>query len=141
VLPWLGSPWRHVEAANGRAFAEALSVQAADWQNLRESHSDHALIVAGDFNQDLAATHHYGSRANRRALQKALDRAELVAHTAGDDDPVRRHSPGHASIDHVCISTTSRWRQGAIHRWPDAPAPDRRVSDHFGVAVEFELAG
>lgn len=140
VLPWLGSSWRHVPAANGRAFAEALETQSSDWRMLRESKPGHDIVVAGDFNQDLAESHYYGSRTNRRRLQLALERAGLVAVSAGNDDPVRRASPAHASIDHVCISTTAQWRARALRRWPDAPKPDRRLSDHFGIEVEFELA-
>ena len=140
VLPWLGSRWRSYSAADGLAFAQALEAQAADWRTLRESNPDHDLVVAGDFNQDLAHTHYYGSRANRRRLLLALDGAGLVALTAGDGDPIRRDSSPRACIDHVCISKSTRWLLNRGSRWPNLPKPDRRMSDHFGVAVEFMLA-
>ena len=137
VLPWLGSPWREFAAANGRAFAEALEVQARDWRALRESNPDHDIVVAGDFNQDLADTHYYGSRANRHSLLLALERAELVALTAGRNDPVRRDSSPCACIDHICISKRARWQPGARRRWPDVRKPDRGLSDHFGTTIEL----
>lgn len=140
VLPWLGSPWRGIEAVDGKAFEAALNVQAEDWCALRRAHPDHDLIVAGDFNQDLADTHYYGSRANRLRLAAALERADLVAVTASGDDPVRRGSPPNACIDHVCVSEALRRRCRSVHRWPDAPKPDRRMSDHFGIVVEFSPA-
>ncbi len=137
VLPWLGSPWRHFPAADGKAFAEALQAQALDWRALRESNLDHDVIVAGDFNQDLAETHYYGSRANRHGLLLALEGAGLVALTADGNDPVRRGSSPYACVDHICISTSARWQARGLRRWPDVPKPDRRLSDHFGIDVEF----
>lgn len=140
VLPWLGSAWRDVEAVDGKAFAAALDVQTADWCALRESFPDDDLVVAGDFNQDLADTRYYGSRANRAKLESALQRAGLVALTARGDDPIRALSAPSACIDHICISAPSHWRSTGAHRWPDTPSPDRRLSDHFGVVVTFEPA-
>ena len=140
VLPWLGSPWRHVAASGGQAFAAALEAQASDWRRLRTVYSDHDFLLAGDFNQDLADTHYYGSRSNRRALQEALDGASLVALSAGDRDPVRRDSPSCACIDHICLSDTSVWKPGELCRWPDAATPDPVLSDHFGIEVTFERA-
>ena len=137
VLPWLGSPWRGVEAAGGRAFAEALKVQALDWRVLRAAHPNHDLIVAGDFNQDLAETHYYGSQANRECLVAALKDAGLVVLTGGVADPVRASSAQCACIDHICISTPARWLLRRVGRWPDLSRPDRRLSDHFGIVAEF----
>ena len=140
VLPWLGSPWRNVTAAGGQAFAAALEAQASDWRRLRGSYPDHSFVLAGDFNQDLAESHYYGSRRNRRALQDALDGASLVALTAGHKDPVRRESPPCACVDHICLADLSEWKPGKPRRWPDAAAPDPGLSDHFGIEVHFELA-
>ena len=140
VLPWLGSPWRHVVASRGQAFAAALEAQASDWRRLRALYSDHDFLLAGDFNQDLANTHYYGSRSNRRALQDALNGASLVALSAGDNDPVRRDSPPCACIDHICLSDASLWKPGELCRWPAAATPNPGLSDHFGIEVTFELA-
>lgn len=137
VLPWLGSPWCGVAAAQGKAFAAALAAQESDWHRLRAAYPDHDIIIAGDFNQDLADSHYYGSRENRRQLRLALDCAGFVALTADGSDPVRRNSPPCACIDHICISTPSRLLAGSPFRWPDLPKPDRRLSDHFGIGVGF----
>jgi endonuclease/exonuclease/phosphatase family metal-dependent hydrolase len=96
--------------------------------------------VAGDFNQDLADTHYYGSRANRRQLTAALQRAGLVALTGSGGDPVRMGSAPNACIDHICMSASPRWLFRSVSRWPDLSNADRRISDHFGVVAEFELA-
>lgn len=44
-----------------------------------------------------------------------------------------------ACIDHICARKDSRWRAAPAIRWPDTAMPDKRLSDHFGVAEEFEL--
>jgi endonuclease/exonuclease/phosphatase family metal-dependent hydrolase len=138
VLPWLGSKWRGIASAGGAAFAAALKAQACDWKALKNAYPDHDVIIAGDFNQDLADTHYYGSRANRKRLVDALEQAGLVALTASNNDPVRTQSPPLACVDHICMSAGSRWRATAAHRWPDYQKPDRRLSDHFGIAVCLE---
>jgi len=138
VLPWLGGSWRGIAARNGAAFSAALEAQASDWLALRSAHPDHDLLVAGDFNQDLAHSHYYGSRANRQKLVAALERCGLDALTAGDGDPIRSSSSPCACIDHICISSPARWQSTTVRRWPAQPRPDPRLSDHFGIVVEFK---
>ncbi len=91
----------------------------------------------GDFNQDLASSHYYGSKRNRAALQSALAKAGLEAWTAGRQDPVRRASPPCACIDHICGRVDSAWTVRATSRWPQAAKPDVGLSDHFGIGVEL----
>jgi hypothetical protein len=138
VLPWLGSPWCGFPSAGGVAFGEALSTQCADWLRLRRKFPNDELFVLGDFNQDLVDPHYYGSRANRLALEAALEAAGLVALTAGDRDPIRRDSARCACIDHICAPRDVIARAEPAVRWPDAPVPERRLSDHFGVSVSFD---
>ena len=95
------------------------------------------LFVLGDFNQDLARVRYCGTKVTRDLLTAALEDCGLVAITAGDGDPIRRDSPPFACIDHVCALRNSRWRSELAVRWPDVPKPDKRLSDHFGVAVLF----
>jgi hypothetical protein len=137
VLPWIGDRWRGFPAASGVAFREALKVQTSDWKDMRQNFPDDELFVIGDFNQDLVHPHYYGSNANKDALNKALDDGGLVALTGGDDDPIRRDSPPYACIDHICALRDSHWRAKPAVRWPEAPTPDKRLSDHFGVAVSL----
>ena len=81
VLPWVAGSWRYIPAAGGDAFAAALKLQSQEWKAIRAAHPDHDLIVAGDFNQDLADSHYYGSHDNRRRLLRhlecRLDRADI----------------------------------------------------------------
>ena len=137
VLPWLGSEWRGFPSANGVAFREALAVQASDWKELRQAYPDDEFFVIGDFNQDLVTPHYYGSQVNRDALEATLIEAGLVALTGGEGDPVRRDSAPHACIDHVCARRDSNWRAEPAVRWPDVPKPDKSLTDHFGVSIEF----
>ena len=140
VLPWLGSSWRGIPSEDGRAFAAALEVQASDWRGLRASHADHDLLVCGDFNQDLSDKHYYGSAANRERLRAALELAGLKALTGGENDPVQTECPTRACIDHICLSANALWRAVGVRRFPQLDAPDKRVSDHFGVVIELEPA-
>jgi endonuclease/exonuclease/phosphatase family metal-dependent hydrolase len=138
VLPWIGSSWRDHPTAAGVAFREALSLQAADWARLRREYPGDEFFVLGDFNQDLASPpHYYGSRENRVELEGVLERSGLVALTAGDCDPIRRDSAPQACIDHICGRTDSKWRAQPAARWPDAPVPEKHLSDHFGVSVSL----
>ncbi len=138
VLPWLGSPWREHPAARGIAFAEALELQRYDWNTLRRRFPAGEFFVMGDFNQDLVSSHYYGSHLNRDGLRDVLNVSGLIALTGADRDPVRRDSPPCACIDHICARRDSRWHPRPAERWPDTPEPDRRLSDHFGVAVKFD---
>jgi Endonuclease/Exonuclease/phosphatase family len=135
VLPWRGSTWREYPGAKGVAFSKALDVQHTDWMRMRSQYPNDEFFVLGDMNQDLVQPSYYGSQANRAALEAALDKAGLVALTAGNDDAIRRKSPPHACIDHICSRADSRLKLASVHRWPDTPNPDRRISDHFGVSV------
>lgn len=137
VLPWGGDKWHGHPSVGGIAFREALKVQLADWRQLRREYPDDELFVLGDFNQDLAPSHYYGSGSNRAALIAALDECGLVALTAGDGDPIWRDSAPWACIDHVCSLRDSNWLPQPAIRWPDAPKPAEELSDHFGVAVSF----
>jgi endonuclease/exonuclease/phosphatase family metal-dependent hydrolase len=159
VLPWLGSSWGDVPAANGAAFAAALNAQADDWKRLQADDPGCDLVVAGDLNQDLvvsgdlnqnsgvadhlnvelAEKHFYGSRANRAALAAAFQARGLTCLTGGVNDPVRLGGArAHATIDHLCVSARlaaqARWPSFA---WPAGLLPTNGLSDHFGTAADF----
>lgn len=140
VLPWRGDKWRGFSSAGGVAFAEALKVQLADWRKLRAEFPEDEFFVLGDFNQDLAAEHYYGSKVSRAALTDALDAIGCTALTGGEGDPIVRDSAPFACIDHICARRDSCWTARAAQRWPDSPQPVRALSDHFGVSIEFSLS-
>ena len=125
VLPWIGSPWRGVPSAGGRAFGAALDTYREDWKRLNEMFPQAVLIVAGDFNQDLATRHYYGSRDQRKALRAALDEAKLDAATAGDWIQSRSTRPrarvSTTSASHVQPSSRLRIPSGGLtNRLPSA---------------------
>ena len=139
VLPWGGSSWGGVESAGGAAFSAALAAYAEDWKGLRKSFPNALHVVAGDFNQDLAPYHYYGSKIQRERLEAALSAARMTALTAGANDPIERDAGDrHACIDHICVSDSAVPRVVTTMRWPEAGKPDSHLSDHFGVAVEFQ---
>lgn len=137
VLPWNGDNWRGHASAGGDAFRAALKLQQQDWQDMRQDYPKDEFFVMGDMNQDLAPARYYGSKANKDALLAALDSVGLHALTGGDGDPIRRDSASYACIDHICALKDSLWKAEPAARWPDAPQPDKRLSDHFGVSVSL----
>jgi hypothetical protein len=136
VLPWVGSAWRDTGSEQG-AFDAALELYREDWRRLRSANPNAVFVAAGDFNQDLASRHYYGSKRQRLLLESALETVGLAALTGGDGDPIARDSPPCACIDHICISLEPTLAVARTTKWPDLPAPDKQISDHFGVAVEF----
>ena len=134
VLPW-SNTWRGIPGTSGQAFKAALNVQKRDWLALKEEFPKATLVVAGDFNQDLAAWHYYGSKKKRALLEAAFAESDLVALTGGASDPIARDSAPMACIDHICISTKKDWTLKSTTRWPDSPRPKPSLSDHFGVSA------
>lgn len=138
VLPWHGSEWRGISSTDGVGFSAALSVYAKDWKRIRTEFPNALRVVAGDFNQDLAPYHYYGSKKQRELLEAGLSTSGMVTLTSGandpiDCDPLQRH----ACIDHICASESTGLRVDNVIRWPAKGKPDPRLSDHFGVAVEL----
>jgi len=126
-----------IPGAGGQAFEAALGLQHTDWKRMRTQFPRATLVVAGDFNQDLAAKHYHGSKRKRALLEAALRDTNLVPLTAGQDDPIARDSAPYACIDHICMLESAAWTLLSTDRWPDTPAPMRRsLSDHFGVSVD-----
>ena len=140
VLPWIGSAWRDIEAAGGAAFEAALNTYTTDWQKLRAAFPNALHVVAGDFNQDLAPYHYYGSKIQRAVLQDALVAAHMKAVTGGLNDPVGTDIANrHACIDHICISDSPAVQVIKTTRWPGAGKPDLQLSDHFCLAVDLTV--
>jgi endonuclease/exonuclease/phosphatase family metal-dependent hydrolase len=141
VLPWLGSTWREFRSAGGEAFVEALKEQKYDWKRLIDIYPDYDFVLAGDFNQNLGRDHFYGSHINRANLLSALNDCGLTCLTFGENDPVYKRTNGKTNwqlIDHICTNL----RLASIVKdprivWPDGDLPDRTLSDHFGIAVDF----
>ena len=56
ILPWTNE-WQGIPGADGLAFEAALDLQKGDWLRLSQDFPNATLIVASDFNQDLADWH------------------------------------------------------------------------------------
>ena len=138
VLPWTNS-WRGIPGTDGQAFEAALDVQKRDWLALKEEFPKATLVVAGDFNQDLADWHYYGSKKKRELLEAALGECDLVALTGGASDPIARDSAPMACIDHICVSANTSWTLKSTVRWPDSERPVITLSDHFGVSARITI--
>jgi endonuclease/exonuclease/phosphatase family metal-dependent hydrolase len=138
VLPWQGSEWRGIGSIDGVAYSAALSVYVRDWKRIRSEFPNALCVVAGDFNQDLAPYHYYGSKKQRELLEVGLTGVGMIALTAGANDPIDWDPlQRHACIDHICTSELPGLRVGNTIRWPETGKPDTRLSDHFGVAVDL----
>lgn len=138
VLPWL-SDSRHAPLRGGDAFSDVLARQAGEWAELQADHSDAGLCVAGDFNQDLASSHYYGSARGRLALRQALEGVGLRCLTAGTDDPLA-DVPGHATIDHICVNWDwSPSGDPGVGAWPEPQLDRGGLTDHFGVYADLPL--
>jgi endonuclease/exonuclease/phosphatase family metal-dependent hydrolase len=124
------------------AFRAALAAQLADWIALVRQFPGGDLCVLGDLNQDLSRRYYYGSRGNRLALLDALRTVGLSALTADPTDPVRAVARDRASIDHICVPARVVQQGSArLEVWPSGAAPDRRLSDHYGVAADLGSGG
>lgn len=134
VLPWL-SDQRQAPVTGKQAFLDSLAAQSAEWAALKAKYADSALLIAGDFNQDLADKHYYGSGAGREALRTCLVQNELKCLTAGDQDPLASES-GRASIDHIVVSQDVE--ASALAYWPEGELP-RTLTDHYGVWADLDL--
>jgi hypothetical protein len=132
VLPWRADRARR-PLGGAAAFAAALAEQAADWDRWRAEFPDHALCVAGDFNQELGGRCWVGSREGHRLIQNRLDGAGLVCVTGGTGDAVLalRGTPG---IDHLCVGPGlgSAGRPPST-AWAGTTTDGVRLSDHYGV--------
>ncbi len=136
VLPWLTDidlPAFHGSAA----FIERLQWQQREWQRLQREYADHDFCVAGDFNQDLAATHYYGSNDGRDALRAALASADLDCVIAGSRDPAAAYTE-HKTIDHICLGPTLQaLGTSASGTWPPADERGSKLIDHFGTFADI----
>jgi endonuclease/exonuclease/phosphatase family metal-dependent hydrolase len=133
VLPWTSDRWRGLRGVD--AFVEAVAVQRADLQRLRAENPRSDFIWAGDFNQHLGEGARYWSSRNHALLVETLDELGLSCLTS-DPDPVAKVAPARRSVDHICVALADRWARGSVAVWPVSATPDRRLSDHYGVAVD-----
>ena len=141
VLPWPGdSKW---PGKNGIGFCNAIEHQAAEWKQLWGNPRTAGICVAGDFNQSLPYTPHYGPQSSEKALRNVLKSLELLCVSGDEMDPLPKAEPGRPSIDHICVGgglqpiltpPSRTWNR------PFKPNSTTLVTDHFGVSAKLELS-
>jgi hypothetical protein len=139
VLPWLNDGQNPPVGAE--SFCRVLCDQSVEWRRLKEDKPYAGWCVAGDFNQDLSASHFYGSNIGREALKRVRTDLELTCLTGGADDPLDGFD-GRWSIDHICIGGSLR-PSGTVKScaWPKLPFNDFKniLTDHYGVCSDLIL--
>jgi hypothetical protein len=138
VLPWL-SDQRYWPKTGFAAFEHVLEEQVADWLKIQQAHPGCGFCLAGDLNQDLSHRHYYGSKNGRETLKRSLAAAQLHCLTSGTSDPVEAATAGkRSSIDHICVTPSwSNLAQKPNPAWPKPSVVGAKLSDHFGVSVDF----
>jgi hypothetical protein len=139
VLPWAtDSKW---PGKDGKGFCDALEYQACEWKRLWGTTPAAGFCIAGDFNQSLPYTPHFGPAPSATRLQLTLDSLGLKCLTGNASDPLPAIA-GRPSIDHICIGgslqslLTPPSRTWKIPRRSEASAD---IADHFGAWVEFSV--
>ena len=136
VLPYMNEPaYGGVRVPGWTRFREELDRQRSHWIELRDELGFTPAVLAGDFNQSLAASRWYGSRSNRQVVLDAFDtagfRCETLDVVLADDE-----LPNRPLVDHICISK-GLCRFGAVICWGPRGSGGMRLSDHPGVAVDL----
>lgn len=133
VLPWRGDV-RHDAYRGGAAFRRSIELQARDWAEAGAGGAD--VCIAGDFNQEVAASGPAGTLAGRQGLDEVLQRLELTCMTGGAHDPL--YSRGwRRGIDHILLSRGLSVTGERPQIWPDVFPLPAGWPDHHGVAVTF----
>lgn len=127
---------RHIDgraaSKNWEVHLSEIERQSNEWVDLRNAHPNVPLVVAGDFNMNLAGPHWYGTTAGRDLLRQGLAKAGLRCITDVDVTATGQ-LPGKQLVDHICISEDLEMVGQIETRAPD---PDGvRLSDHPAVAA------
>ncbi|MGV0024057.1 endonuclease/exonuclease/phosphatase family protein [Phormidesmis priestleyi] len=109
---------------------EAVLHQGNDWETLTQKYPNHALCVAGDFNQSRNGTGWYSTPEVEDLLTKELDRNHLICITEKDFVLTNRQN-----IDHICISRDFA-KDHQVSAWENF-TDTVTMSDHNGVMAEF----
>lgn len=131
VLPWPGDPKWPGEAEVG--YCEAVRQQATEWARLLGTPGSASCCVAGDFNQSLPFTPHFGSRAGAATLRRMLDSLELACVTGGAADSLPARV-GRPSIDHICLGGLQTLADPPTSTWeiPCGSDSSTAITDHYG---------
>ena len=120
------APWEEHQAA--------IAQQGTDWANLLQTYPNHALCVAGDFNQSRDSTGWYSTQEVEDLLTDQLKRNHLTCVTQKNFGLAKRQN-----IDHICISQDFA-KSYQVSAWENF-ADTIEMSDHNGVMAKFSIEG
>lgn len=120
------APWEEHQAA--------IAQQGNDWASLFQKYPNHALCVAGDFNQSRNGTGWYSTQEVEDLLTEQLKRSHLTCITEKNFGLDKRQN-----IDHICISQSFA-KSHRVLAWENF-ADTIKMSDHNGVMAEFLIEG
>lgn len=136
VLPWFsdkGDEPKDPPPTNWSEYRRVFRDELPHLFALLQSESAGSQIVlAGDFNTDLAKPYSCGLKKERGELTQLLSRHSLVYHTA--DVLYPSSSPPRTLIDHVCSNLGSNT---TAETWSGEDGKRPRLSDHPGVIVTW----
>ena len=137
VLPWR-SDSRLAPVNGAAAFVEALHLQAAEWERLRDAAGDD-LCVAGDFNQEAGRPLWVGTAGGLEALLAVLGRLGLRCVTAD----LAFGNPARPAIDHICVGDRLAAVAGGVGSWlvPACGDPPTPTTDHAGAYADLSVPG
>lgn len=115
----------------------AIDDQLADWHDLKASHPNHQIIIAGDFNMTMGGSNAYVDTVSRTKLLAGC--ADYGLRCVTDLDS--RHVIDRSNIDHVVVSAGLECIEGPEFWWGDTEFQGelRRLSDHNGVTVTLSI--
>lgn len=136
VIAYAGEPNEDGESAPmWEVHKKEITRQGAEWAQLRASHPNVPLVVAGDFNQNRDGARWYGTKDTRARLGVALDLAGLKCVTDADM-VVNGQLKAHHLIDHICL-TPDLAAGAAVSCRENIDATGQRLSDHPVVIVDL----
>lgn len=137
IIPYHAHRGQSGTAKNWEEHYRAIEVFNRDWAGLRRQYPGVPLCVAGDFNQDRDGSGWYGTGQGRAMLTQALSDNGLVCLTE-ENFRAAKNLNYRNSVDHICLSA-HRAAHLAVGAWDEKDEQGRRLSDHNGVWVEFDL--
>ncbi len=128
VMPWKGDRGNFNWSEHHRVIPE----QCAEWLELKQTHSDAELCVAGDFNTDMGTGRRYGTKKGIAAVRSGLKDCELFCATEHARIPAGLIS--FPLIDHIALSLAHEKSTSIVAAWD---ANKKTLSDHSGVVIEI----
>lgn len=125
---------------------EDISNQSLNWNEIITTNEDAYFILAGDFNQTRGVNYGYGTTDARNILTEKLAKSKLKCLTEQNQiEPFlsidSKKGNKRNNIDHICASEKliNACTDINISAWDHFAEDGRYMSDHNGVAVQFNI--